>query len=198
MTPVERQLRADAARNRRAIVEAAEAEFRARGVDASIDAIADRAGVGVGTLYRNYATKDELMRAILAARAEPLVAEAREALSAPDPGAAFFGFLRRVFAASGDFKALADSLAEAGLDFIAAKEAVGRELMAAVRELFSRAQLAGAVRSDVTVDDLHMLVGGLSHSAHSAADAGQMARCVELVFDALRPQSALPGHQSGR
>ncbi len=111
MTPGERQLRADAARNRLAIVQAAEAEFRARGVDASIDAIAERAGVGVGTLYRNYATKDELMRAILAARAEPLVAAAQEALTDPDAGAAFFGFVRRLFS---EFRRLQGSRRLAG------------------------------------------------------------------------------------
>lgn len=186
MTPVERHLRADAARNREAILAAAEAEFRAHGVEASIDAIAERAGVGVGTLYRNYATKDELMRAILAARAEPLIAVANEALSSPDPGAAFFEFVRHLFSASGDFKALADSLAAAGLDLDAAKQAAGGELMGAVRQLFARAQQAGAVRPDVTLDDLHLLIGGLSHSTQGATDQEQISRCVDLLCDAVR------------
>jgi AcrR family transcriptional regulator len=193
MTPVERRLRADAARNRQAILEAAEAEFRAHGREASIDAIAEHAGVGVGTLYRNYATKDELMRAILAARAAPLAEAARDALVAADPGAAFFRFVRRLFSESGDFKALADSLAAAGLDLDAAKEAVGSELMGAVRQLFARAQEAGEVRRDVTIEDMHMLMGGLSHSAHGASDRRQISRCVDLVCDALRSPQATAG-----
>ena len=183
---MERHLRADAARNREAILAAAEAEFRAHGVEASIDAIAERAGVGVGTLYRNYSTKEELMHAILAARAEPLVAAAQEALTASDPGAAFFEFVRRVFAASGDFKALADSLTAAGLDLDAAKQEAGGELMGAVRQLFARAQEAGDVRADVTLDDLHLLIGGLSHSTQGAADQRQISRCVDLLCDAVR------------
>lgn len=190
MTAAERRLRADAQRNRDAILVAAEAEFRAHGVDASIDAIAERAGVGVGTLYRNYATKDALMRAILAARAEPLVATARQALHAEDAGEAFFGFVRTLFSASGDFKALADSLAAAGLDLQAAKEQSGGELMSAVGELFARAQRQGALRKDVTLADLHLLIGGLSQSAHGVADASQISHCVGLICDALRTPGA--------
>jgi hypothetical protein len=131
------------------------------------------------------------MRAILAARAEPLVVAAREAVAAPDPGAAFFGFVRRLFSASGDFRALADSLAAAGLDIDSAKEAVGVDLMRAVGQLFARAQRAGDVRPDVTIEDLHLLIGGLSHCAQGATDQRQVARCVELLCDAVRsPLSA--------
>jgi AcrR family transcriptional regulator len=186
MTEGERKLRADAAKNRQAILEAAEAEFRERGVDASIDAIAERAGVGVGTLYRNYATKDELMRAIVAARIEPMVAAAHAALADDDAGQAFFDFVRRMFAAGSEFKALADALAAAGLNLDAAKDTVGFELMEAVQQLFARAQESGAVRSDVTIDDLHVLIGGLSHSAQGAVDQTQVARCVDLLCDAIR------------
>lgn len=181
-----RRLRADAQRNRQAILRAAEAEFQERGVDASIDGIAERAGVGVGTVYRNYATKDALMHAIVAARIAPLLEAAHEALSDPDPGAAFGGFVRRVSSESCQFKALADSLAGAGFDVAAAKQEEGRDLIAAVRSLFERAQQAGAIRADVSADDLGALIMGLSAAAHAMGDPQQVARCAELVCDGLR------------
>jgi AcrR family transcriptional regulator len=188
-----RPLRADAQRNREAILSAAEAEFRDRGVEASIDSIAERAGVGVGTVYRNYETKEALMRAIIAAHVGPLVEAARQALADPDPGAAFIGFIRRITNESCQFKALADSLAGAGLDVMAVKEQAGGELIASVRRLFERAQQAGAIRPDVTADDLATLIQGLSHTVHVSNDQGQMARCVDLIVDALRaPQASAP------
>lgn len=185
-----RRLRADAQRNREAILQAAEAEFRERGVEASIDSIAERAGVGVGTVYRNYATKDELMRAIVAAHVAPLVAAAHEALADRDPGAAFIGFLRRMSSESCEFKALADSLAGAGFDVATAKQEQGAGLIAAIRSLFARAQQAGAIRPDVTADDLGALIAGLSATAHVTGDPRQVARCVELVCDGLRTPPA--------
>jgi AcrR family transcriptional regulator len=181
-----RPLRADAMRNREAILVAAEAEFRERGVDASIDGIAERAGVGVGTVYRNYATKDELMRAIVAAHVEPLLMRARQSLTDPDAGAAFFSFGRSLFADSCEFKALADALAGAGLDIDAAKHETSAELMETMRQLFARAQEQGAIRQDVTMADLGTLIGGLFHGAASATDQRQVTRCFELVCDAIR------------
>lgn len=187
-----RPLRADAQRNRVAILDAAEAEFRDRGMEASIDGIAERAGVGVGTVYRNYDTKEALMRAIVAAHVAPLVEAAQQGLSDPDPGAAFCGFIRRITSESCEFKALADALAGAGLDFAAVKEQAAGDLFDAVRQLFERAQQAGAIRGDVTADDIGALIQGLSHTAHITSDQGQMARCVDLVVDALRPAAAAP------
>lgn len=189
-TEAGRPLRADAVRNRHAILEAAEAEFRERGVDASIDGIAQRAGVGVGTVYRNYETKDALMRAIISAHVAPLIEAAHEALADPDPGAAFTSFIRRLASESCEFRGLADSLAGAGFDVATAKQEQGMDLIAAVGQLFQRAQRAGAVRADVSADDLGTLIMGLSATAHVATDPGQMARCVGLVCDALMIQSA--------
>jgi len=184
---IERRLRSDAQRNREAILDAAAIELRTRGVDASIDEIAARAGVGVGTVYRNYPTKDALMQAILSARVEPLVALAREACAAEDAGAAFFGFLHRVVDESGDFKALADAMDAAGFDFKTVKREVTAELFAAIAELLSRAQQSGAVRSDVTIDDVGMLMAGIGHSAYGdGSDQSRRTRCVDLVCDALR------------
>jgi AcrR family transcriptional regulator len=188
----ERHLRADAQRNREAILAAAESEFRSRGADASIDGIAERAGVGVGTVYRNYATKDALMRAILAAHVEPMLVAARESLQDSDPGAAFLALVRRISSESCSFKALSETLAGAGFDFNAAKQETTGELMALMRQLFRRGQEAGALRDDVTVQDFSALMQGLSHTAN-VCDQMQVSRCVDLICDALSPLHAAGG-----
>lgn len=182
----ERHLRADAQRNREAILAAAEEEFQARGADACIDGIAERAGVGVGTVYRNYATKDELMRAIMKSHVEPMLAAARTALDDPDPGAAFVAFVRQIATESCSFKALADTLCTAGLDLDSAKQEMVGELMGLMQELFARGQRAGTLRADVTAADVSALMQGLSHTVNVCDDERQVARCVELICDALR------------
>src|SRR3954447_4416845 len=81
--------RADARRNRQRVLEAAESAFAGEGISVPIDEIARRAGVGAGTVYRHFPTKDALLHAILAIRVERMTEEAHAAARAPDPGAAF-------------------------------------------------------------------------------------------------------------
>jgi AcrR family transcriptional regulator len=181
-----RKLRADAQRNRSAILKAAEAVFRTQGADAPIDEIARRAGVGVGTVYRNYPTKAAVLQAILEARLGPIVDAARKARVADDPGEALFALLRRLADEASIFKELAESIAAAGIDLHTAKENLSSEIHAAMSELLVSAQRAGGVRPDVTIDDVTMLMGGLSHTAFAASDKQGRSRCVALVCDALR------------
>ena len=185
-----RQLRADAQRNREAILAAAEAEFRDQGANACIDGIAERAGVGVGTVYRNYATKDALMRAIMKSHVEPMIAAARRSLRDPDPGGAFLAFVREVSSESCSFRALADTLASAGLDIDSTKQEMIGELVGLMREMFIRGQKAGTLRPDVTAEDVSALMQGLSHTIQVCDDQRQVARCVELICDALRNPQA--------
>ena len=88
-----RPLRADAQRNRTRILDAAEVVFAAEGIEVPVDTIAEKAGVGVGTLYRHFPTKEKLCEAILLERLAGLTEDARAQADAADPGAAFFGFL---------------------------------------------------------------------------------------------------------
>src|SRR5271170_7879529 len=91
-----RPLRADAERNRQRVLEIAQQVFATEGLAVPIDEIARRAGLGVGTLYRHFPTKEALFEAIVIGRIEGLVDYAREGARAPDPGVAFFGFLSRM------------------------------------------------------------------------------------------------------
>jgi len=93
MTPADRILRADAERNRRRVIDAAQALFRERGLDVGVAEIAERAGVGRGTLFRNFPSKEDLIAAIVVERMGEAADRGRELLQAPDPGGALFEFL---------------------------------------------------------------------------------------------------------
>ena len=181
----DRHLRVDAQRNRERILEAATSLMATHGIDVPIDEIAQRAQVGVGTLYRNFPTKGALFEALLLARITPLVGAAREAANADDPGDAFVSFVRRLCAEFADFKALADAMAAAGVDLSAAKSEISGELIAAVTELLELAQQAGRIRPDVTISDVSAMMAGLSHADPMFMDPPQRQRCVALVCDSL-------------
>lgn len=186
MSGTERARRADAQRNRTAILSAAEQEFRAHGMGASMDGIAQRAEVGVGTLYRNYPTKEALLRDVMAAKLQPLAAVARELADAEDPGRAFFTFMRRVADESASFKALADRLAASGFDIKSLHRDVGSDLMTALGELLRRAQRAGGVRDDITAKDVLMLMASVGHVEAIAQSRAARSRCITLLCDAMR------------
>jgi AcrR family transcriptional regulator len=181
----ERHLRADAQRNRERILEAATTLMATHGIDVPIDEIARLAQVGVGTLYRNFPTKGALFEALLMARISPLVAAARSAADADDPGDAFVTFVRELCDEFADFKALADAMAASGVDLSAAKHEISGDLIAAVSTLLQRAQESGRIRPDVNITDVSAMMAGLSHSDPSVMDPSQRKRCVALVCDSL-------------
>ncbi len=181
-----RPLRADAQRNRGHILEAAEVLFAAEGIEVPVDMIAEKAGVGVGTLYRHFPTKEKLCEAILLDRLSRLTLDARALAEAEDPAAAFFGFLEHVVeegAAKRDFLV---AVMGAGAEFEIAAADVKEELRDALDALLRRAQSAGAVRPDVTALMVMSLVGATCQAAaHAgAAPAGDL---LPIICDGLRP-----------
>ena len=145
-------LRADAQRNLDRLLDVAEECFGERGLECSIDEIARRAGVGHGTVFRRFATKDELVGAVLGRQVAQLTAIAAEAAEAVDPWAGFERFLRA-----------AGELSAANLALIAGfQRSIGSlekdELMTAVAGLVRRAQRAGVLRRDVSGDDVMNLI----------------------------------------
>ncbi|MEV3925278.1 TetR/AcrR family transcriptional regulator [Actinomadura coerulea] len=182
-----RPLRADALRNRAKVLAAAEEVFAVQGTSASTEEVARKAGVGIGTVFRHFPTKESLLEAVLVALLERLAAEARGLRSADDPGAAFFGFFGRVVAQAAAKQAVTEALAEAGVD---AREATGRagpDLKAALGVLLGRAQEAGAVRADVGAGEVMALLAGMSYAA---GRAGAREDVLRIAFDGLRPRAA--------
>ncbi len=110
-------MRADAVKNRQRILEAAETVFAAEGVSAPIDRVAERAGVGVGTVYRHFPTKEDLFEAIVITRLKDLVALAQAEASAEFPGMALFSYLRRFAHEAAAKHDLFDAMGAAGIDF---------------------------------------------------------------------------------
>ncbi len=184
-----RPLRADAQRNRARILEAAEVVFAAEGIEVPVDTIAEKAGVGVGTLYRHFPTKEKLCEAILMDRLSDLTLDAQALADAPDPATAFFGFLGHVVEQGAAKRDLLVAVAGAGLEFEQAAAHVKDGLREAIGVLLRRAQAAGAVRPDVTAVTVMSLVGATCQAA-SHADASPAGDLLGIVCDGLRPQRA--------
>ncbi len=182
----ERPLRADAQRNRTRILQAAESVFASEGIEVPVDLIAEKAGVGVGTLYRHFPTKEKLCEAILLERLAGLTADARALADADDPGAAFFGFLEHVVEEATAKRDLLVAVMGAGVAFDLAASEVKEDLRAAVDVLLARAMAVGAVRPDVTASAVMGLVSATCHAA--AHDAAPSQDLLGIVCDGLRRQ----------
>jgi AcrR family transcriptional regulator len=170
------ELRADARRNLERVLDAATEVFAASGPDASIDEIAHLAGVGHGTVFRRFPTKDDLMFAVIERHVAQMQAMAEEAVESEDPGAAFFDFVHRVAELSMRTPGLHRCVVHCGGKPGAA------ELETLVGRIVSRAQRAGAVRRDVKPADVQLLV----RSALTSAPPGQWRRYLDVVLDGLR------------
>jgi AcrR family transcriptional regulator len=189
-----RPLRRDAERNRQQILLAARAAFAERGVEVTLDEIAQRAGVGVGTVYRRYANKDELIDELY----EDIVAEiatfAEAALAQADPWKGFTGFLEQSLAMQASNRALRD-LMPGGSQRGQERVARARERVAPLwSELFERAKQSGRLRPDVTETDMAtinmMLSAVLDSTGTTEPDAWR--RYLGIVLDGLRTRRNAP------
>jgi AcrR family transcriptional regulator len=181
----DRPLRADAARNRARVLEVAYEMFAAEGLAVPIDEIARRAGVGAGTVYRHFPTKEDLFRAVIEDRFRHIVDDGRAQLAAGDPGEVLFTFLRSMVLQWGATdRGLADALAGVGIDITDAVPEAEEAFLALLGELLRAAQTAGTVRRDVDVRDVKAIVVGCQAMQAYTPDAAQ--RLTEVVLDGLR------------
>jgi AcrR family transcriptional regulator len=170
------ELRADARRNLERVLDAATDVFAASGPDASIDEIARLAGVGHGTVFRRFPTKDDLMYAVIERHVALMHEMAEEALASEDPGEAFFDFVRNVAELNMRTPGLHRCVVHCG------QKPGAAELQGLVDRIVSRAQTAGAVRRDVQPADVQLLV----RSALISSPEGQWRRYLAVVLDGLR------------
>ena len=186
-----RALRADAARNRSLLLAAAADEFAARGLDASVADIARRAGVGKGTVFRHFATKDDLLAAIVLDRIDALVATGERLLAEPDAGAALLEFLT-VAAHQRQQRDL--SFLQGAGELNAAVVGARARMFATVHALVDRARDQGALRADVTGTDVILLMCAPNYVTGYVPDAPPdlWRRYLAIIFDGLRPEGARP------
>ena len=191
MTPGERALRADAERNRRRLLDAAQELFSERGLDVGVAEIAERAGVGRGTLFRNFPSKEDLIAAIVVERMGEAVERGRARLDASDPGEALFEFLAEIAGRQQLDRALFEAVADTWLanDEIRAAHA---GVVGVVGELLGRAQHADVVRDDIGAMDVLMLFKGVCETACAFAhiDSEIVPRHLDLLRAALRADPA--------
>jgi AcrR family transcriptional regulator len=189
MAPVTGTARADARRNREAVLRAAVRVFAEEGLDVSLGRIAQRAGVGAGTVYRHFPSKAILVEAVLAEQVEGFVAAADRWSTHARPGDALFGFLLEVIEKSAGRKHVCDALAADRSWPHATLTAATHRFGEALNRLLRNAKQAGAIRADVQADDLAALVAGGAalRSAHRNRTRGM--RLVRLLLDGLRPSA---------
>ncbi|WP_329071752.1 TetR/AcrR family transcriptional regulator [Amycolatopsis sp. NBC_01480] len=189
-----RPLRRDAELNRRRMLESARAVFRRRGLEATLDDVAHHAGLGVGTVYRRFPSKEHLVEAMFADRMEELTELAAKALENEDPWEGFAGFI---------WQAAEMAACDRGLREVMLSKAFGHGHVAEVKErmvplitqLVERAQASGRLRADVVPTDLpliHQMVGSVVEYT-SLVEPHLWRRCLALILDGLRAE---PGRSS--
>jgi AcrR family transcriptional regulator len=176
---VRRPHRADARRNFDALLVAAREAFAQNGTEASLEDIARRAGVGIGTLYRNFPTRQDLFDAVYIGEVEALCREAEEVAGLP-AWEAFVAWLRRFVAYVATKRAIYEALNRDSEMFRSCREA----MYAAGEPLFARAQEAGEARRDATFDDVLRMVTGIT--ATGFVDDEQRERVLGMALDGVR------------
>jgi AcrR family transcriptional regulator len=186
-----RPLRADAARNRELLLAAAADEFAEHGLDASVADIARRAGVGKGTVFRHFATKDDLLAAIVLDRIGALSAAGERLLQAADPGAALLEFLT---VAAQQRQQLDLSVLQGAGELNPEVARVRAQMFQTVHALVERARQHGTVRADVTGTDVILLMCAPNYVTSYLPDAPPdlWQRYLAIIFDGLRAEGAHP------
>jgi AcrR family transcriptional regulator len=186
----ERTLRADARRNREAVLCAARKLFADDGLDVQMPDVAKAANVGVGTVYRHFANKDELIAALVAEHFECIAQKAREALELADPWDGISDFIRFSARIQADDRALCEVMGSRPDVMDAAARAA--ELPELCDRLVKRAQRSGDLRRDLTWEDIPMIACGLGPIIHAKVGpaAGRWPRLVEIILDGLRAPGA--------
>ncbi len=188
-----RALRRDAERNRLRIVDAARAALAEHGVEVSMEEIARRAGVGVGTLYRRFPNRQDLVEAVFLCKAQGYLDAACAALDAEDGWTGFTGYLERLCEMQVADRSLSDVLTMHLSDCPSMADLRDR-WYAAQLALIERAQAEGSLRGDLVPEDVVLILLANAGVVDATADAapGAWRRSLALIVDALRAGSATP------
>jgi AcrR family transcriptional regulator len=185
-TSEERSLRADARRNRQAVIAAAKKLFADQGLDAQMPDVARTANVGVGTVYRHFPTKDELVAALVSERFDRLAEQARQSLQMDDPWEGISSFIRFAAQMQAEDRGVCEVIGSRPEMMDAAARAA--ELPALCDQLVKRAQRSGQLRKEIVWEDIPMIACGLGSVTQAAVGParGRWPRLVEIILDGLR------------
>ena len=181
-----RPKRADARRNYDKVVVAAREAFAQSGTQTSLEEIARRAGVGIGTLYRHFPSRQALLEAVYVDEVQALCQSAAD-LEGLDPWAALVGWLRRFVSYMATKQALAQALLEYFDRDAPLFQTCRASLFTAGEPLLQRAQQAGLVRPDTSLSDVIQMVGGIAKIP--ATEPGQIDHILGIALDGLRYRS---------
>jgi AcrR family transcriptional regulator len=189
---VQKPMRADARRNRERVLEAAKECFARDGSDAQMDDMAAAAGVGVGTVYRHFATKDALIQALADEHFARMAENARTALEIDDPWEGFSTFVRTGTELFASNRGLGQFTADRPEVMKSAAERAGRELgfFDSVEQLIARAQKAHALRPDFVLEDVPAIMCALSALQVSRGAYANWRRVLEFVLAGLQTDGA--------
>ncbi len=192
-TDTQRPLRVDAERNRARILDAASEVFAERGLEVSLDEIAARAGVGVGTVYRRFANREELVDALFQARVEELLGLLEEATRNPDPWEGLIQFLEQGSEFQGRNRAIKELMfsAPGGRDWV---DRVRATLRPAVGKLVAAAKEQGKLRADFDLTDVPLIEFTLATTIELTAESQgeEWRRILGYIVDGLRAQRRHP------
>ena len=182
----EPRMRADARRSRAKLLEAATAAFAETGADAPLEDIARRAGVGIGTLYRHFPTRDAMVHAVYSREVDQLAQSAARLIATVAPIEALHQWLRLCIDYIATKKVLATALGAMAGGVPKIPGASAMPITEAVTRLLDHAQAAGEVRADVQPDDLLRALGGFTYGAEAPGWQASALRLIDLLMDGLR------------
>lgn len=185
-----RRPRADAARNRAAILLAAREALTEAGPDAALEAIARAAGVGIGTLYRNFPTREDLVAAVYRNELDTVLATVEPLLAEHEPDEALRAFMQNYAGFIATKRGMAESLRAGGGLRAAAESADTRNRVnQAIGAILDAGVERGVLREDLSADDVTAAMIGVFLSTGRDADEAQVARLLDLLVRGLRPSA---------
>lgn len=180
-----RRPRADAARNRSAILHAAREALTTEGPDASLEAIARAAGVGIGTLYRNFPTREDLVAAVYENELDAVLDRGASLLPTEQPDVALREFMRLYSGFIATKRGMAESLRAGGARTAAASAQTRQRVDAAVQPFLAAGIERGLFRDDVSADDVTAAMVGVFLTTAESTDSAQVERLLDLVVRGL-------------
>jgi AcrR family transcriptional regulator len=192
-SPATRPLRTDAVRNRQLLLSAAAKAFAKQGTEVSIAEIAQQAGIGKGTVFRHFATKEDLIAAIMGEMIDSLVTTGIGLSEAADPAAALLEFMTTAIELLARDRAFCEVVGRPSLQHPDVHAGIDR-LCEVVETLTDQARRQGAIRQDITGHDIVLLLGGVHQTAAPLEDTQPQLwrRYLGLIFDGIQTQTAQP------